>query len=74
MNTPQHFEDLYDLRDPAAWMQAHRHRKLWGRRYTDFYALDSDHIVLVFRPAPDERWRRWEEERKRLILGKRVAA
>ena len=68
------FEILYDLRDEDAWMQAHRDRKLWGKIYTDFYALDSDHIVLIFRPAPHERWRRWEEERRHMILGKRVVA
>jgi hypothetical protein len=51
---------VYDLSDPAAQQAAHRHRNLWGKLYTDIYALDYDHVALVFRPAPDERWRAWE--------------
>jgi hypothetical protein len=26
---------VYDLRDPAAWRAAHRHRGFWGKLYTD---------------------------------------
>ena len=58
----------YDLRDPAAWHQAHRDRRVWGRLYADFYPLDNDHVALVFRSA-GERWRPWEEVRKQWILG-----
>jgi len=57
-----------DLRDPDAWQAAHRHRAMWGRLYTDIHALGLDHIALVFRPAPDERWRAWERARLRLLL------
>jgi hypothetical protein len=59
---------VYDLRDPAAWRAAHHHRSLWGRRYTDIVALDYDHVLLVFRPAPDQRWRPWERVRLGSIL------
>jgi hypothetical protein len=59
----------YDLRDPATWQAAHRHRATWGRRYTDIVALDYDHVALVFRPAPDQRWRPWEAGRQSRILG-----
>ncbi len=62
---------VYDLRDPAAWQSAHRHRGFWGKLYTDVHALDNDHVVLIFRPAPDERWRPWESARLRWILGQR---
>jgi hypothetical protein len=48
---------VYDLRDPAAQQAAHRHRGFWGKLYTEIHALDYDHVALVFRPAPDERWR-----------------
>jgi hypothetical protein len=48
---------VYDLSDPDQWQAAHRHRCLWGRLYTDIHALDLDRVALVFRPAPDERWR-----------------
>ena len=59
---------VYDLRDPAAWRAAHRHRGSWGKHYTDVHALDNDHVVLIFRPAPDERWRAWERARLKRIL------
>jgi hypothetical protein len=32
---------VYDLRDPAAWEAASRHRGFWGRLYTDIVALDE---------------------------------
>ena len=54
---------VYDLRDPDAWEAARRHRDAWGKLYTDIHALDLDHIALVFRPAPGERWRGWESVR-----------
>ena len=54
---------VYDLRDPGAWGEACRHRRLWGVLYTDAYSLGPDHIALVFRPADDERWRDWERVR-----------
>ncbi len=59
---------VYDLRDPDAWGQAHRHRGFWGKLYTDVHTLDLDHVALVFRPAPDERWRAWEAVRLSWIL------
>jgi hypothetical protein len=39
-----------------------------GRRYTDIVALDYDRVLLVFRPAPGERWRPWELLRLSRIL------
>lgn len=68
------FIKLYDLRDPAAWKQAHRDRALWGKLYTDIHVLDNDHVLLVFRAAEDSRWRAWEEVRRGWILGEGVAA
>ena len=65
---------VYDLRDPAAWRAAHRHRGFWGKLYTDIHYLDTDHVVLVFRPAPDERWRAWEQVRLEWILEDRERA
>jgi hypothetical protein len=59
---------VYDLSDPDQWQAAHRHRCLWGRLYTDIHALDLDCVALVFRPAPDERWRPWELVRLSWIL------
>ncbi len=64
---------VYDLRDPGARQQAHYHRNLWGRLYTDVHVLDSDHVALAFRPAPDERWRAWEAVRLEWILEDEVA-
>lgn len=40
---------MYDLRDPEAWMRAHRERAAWGKRRTTVYILDPDHVVLEFR-------------------------
>jgi hypothetical protein len=67
---------VYDLREADAWREAHTHRAMWGRRYTDVYALDTDHIALVFRPAPDARgtWRSWERVRSEWILREQVPA
>ena len=62
------FNILYDLRDPESWKRAHCHRNLWGKLYTDIHVIDNDHILLYFCPAPDERWRKWEEVRRRWIL------
>jgi hypothetical protein len=59
---------VYDLRDPLAWRAAHNHRATWGRLYTDVVALDYDHVLLVFRPAPDSGWRPWESVRRAWIL------
>jgi hypothetical protein len=59
---------VYDLSDPDQWQAAHRHRAIWGRRFTDIHPLDYDHIALVFRPAPDCRWRPWESVRLGWIL------
>ena len=60
---------VYDLRDPDQWQAAHRHRAFWGKLYTDIHPLDLDRVALVFRPAPDERWRPWELVRLSWILG-----
>jgi hypothetical protein len=62
------FAVAYDLREPGAWDEACRYARLWGRLYTDGYYLDSEHIVLVFRPAPDERWQAWERVRAQWIV------
>jgi hypothetical protein len=59
---------VYDLRDPGARQQAHYHRNLWGRLYTDVHVLDADHIALVFRSG-GERWGVWERVRLGWILG-----
>ena len=59
---------VYDLRNPDAWRAAHRHRGYWGKLYTDIHGLDDDHVVLVFRPDPHERWRTWEGVRLRWHL------
>lgn len=40
---------IYDLRDPEAWMRAHRERAAWGKSHTVVHVLDSDHVVLEFR-------------------------
>jgi hypothetical protein len=68
------FTIVYDLRDDRAWAQAHQDRHAWGKLYTDIHALDNDHVALTFRPAPDPRWRKWEEVRKGWILGSVVSA
>jgi hypothetical protein len=59
---------VYDLRDPNAREAARRHRAFWGRTHTQIVLLDEDHVLLVFRPAPDERWRKWEKIRLGWIL------
>ena len=59
---------VYDLRDPDARQAAHRHRSFWGKLYTDVHALDDHRVLLVFRPAPDQRWRPWESVRLGWIL------
>jgi hypothetical protein len=59
---------VYDLRDPDARQAAHHHRATWSRLYTDIVALDYDHVLLVFRPAPDSGWRPWESVRRGWIL------
>jgi hypothetical protein len=63
------FAIIYDLQDAHAWRQAHAHRDMWGRLYTDIVALDYARVLLVFRPAPDQRWRPWERVRQSWILG-----
>jgi hypothetical protein len=63
------FAIVYDLRDTGAWRQAHAHRRLWGRLFSEYYFLDSDHVLIVFMPG-GERWRRWEARRKQRILGR----
>ena len=68
MTLHSEFTIVYDLRDPQAWMKAHRDRNYWGKLYTDIDVLDNDHVILSFRPAPDKRRRAWEQVRKRWIL------
>jgi hypothetical protein len=58
---------VYDLRDNSAWRQAHRHRRLWGYRLTNYFVLDHDHIVIEFLPTGD-RWEPWEQRRLCRIL------
>ncbi len=67
MSDPGSFEIIYDLR-AGGWARANRDRRFWGRLYTDAYVIGPDHLILAFRPAPDERWRAWEEVRRRWIL------
>ncbi len=62
------FVVTYDFRVLDAWEQANIHRSMWGKLYTDIAILDNDHVALTFRPAPDPRWRPWEEVRKSWIL------
>jgi hypothetical protein len=62
------FSIVYDLRDRAAWTKAHRDRSYWGKLYTDLCILENNHVALVFRPAPDSRWRAWEGVRRGWIL------
>jgi hypothetical protein len=52
-NTPESQNLLLDTRGDRAGAMG-------GRRYTDIVALDYDRVLLVFRPAPDQRWRAWE--------------
>jgi hypothetical protein len=59
---------VYDLRNSDAWQVSRRHRAYWGKRYTHIHPLDAFHVALVFRPAPEDRWRRWEAVRLRRIL------
>lgn len=59
---------VHDLRDSDARQAAHRHRGFWGKLYTDIHLLDTEHVALIFRPAPDEHWRPWEAARLRLIM------
>lgn len=40
---------VYDLRDPEAWMRAHRERAAWGKGCTSDYVLGPDHVILEFR-------------------------
>jgi hypothetical protein len=68
MNALPCFAVAYDLREPGTWQRALRQRSTWGKLYTDGYYLGPDHIVLVFRPAPDERWRDWERVRAQWIM------
>jgi hypothetical protein len=59
---------VYDLRDDSAWQTACDHGRTWGRLYADVHTLSTDHIAVVFRPAPGQRWRPWELVRLSWIL------
>jgi len=54
---------VYDLRRPAGWETANRHRNYWGKTHTRVHFLEENVVALVFRPAPDQRWRPWESVR-----------
>jgi hypothetical protein len=62
------FAIIYDLRDAHAWRQAHAHRSLWGRRFSEYYFLDNDHVLILFVPG-GARWASWEAHRRQRILG-----
>jgi len=57
MILPEHGSDrtgivgVYDLRDPDQWEQARRDREQWGRSRSEIYALGTEHIAIVFKPA-----------------------
>jgi hypothetical protein len=40
---------LYDLRNPEAWMRAHRERAAWGKDLSAVYVVDEDHIIIEFK-------------------------
>ena len=61
------FTIIYDLRDEGALERANLARALWGKRYTEVHYMDKYHVALVFGPAPDPRWRAWEERRRAWI-------
>lgn len=42
---------LYDLRDPEVWKRASRERRAWGRLRTMIHPLDTDHVVIEFKPG-----------------------
>jgi len=58
---------IYDLSDDSTWERARLHRDEWGKLYTDVYTLDTDRIILAFRPG-GERWQEWEKVRLQKIL------
>jgi hypothetical protein len=58
----------YDIQDTAGWETANRHRNFWGKTHTRVHYLEENVVVLVFRPAPDQRWRPWESVRMGWIL------
>ena len=58
----------YDLSVPGSWDMACRHARWWGRLYVELFALDNNHIIVTFTPAPDPRWREWEAVRLGWIL------
>jgi hypothetical protein len=71
MSAPDIPDDLlvvYDIGDAAGWETANRHRNYWGKTHTRVHYLSDDRVLLVFRPAPDERWRPWELVRLSWIL------
>jgi hypothetical protein len=59
---------VYNVRDAGGGLErARRHRRLWGRRFSEYYFLDNDHVLIVFMPG-GERWRAWELVRLSWIL------
>jgi hypothetical protein len=65
------FSKTYDTRDPAQCERAHQDLANWGRLHTTRHVdPERELLTLTFRPAPDRRWSKWEEVRKRKILSK----
>ncbi len=58
---------VFDTNDPAEWELFNRCRDLWGKLYTEITWLGGGRVLLVFAPAPDKRWRPWEERRRQWI-------
>lgn len=42
---------VYDLADAEQWTRAGEDRRAWGRGMSQVFTLDTDHIVIVFRPG-----------------------
>jgi hypothetical protein len=62
------FIKIYNLLDDDAYERALRERARWGVLHTSVSFLDDHHAILSFHPAPDPRWRAWEEVRRGWIL------
>lgn len=42
---------VYDLADPSQWSMAGQCVRCWGRKRTVVHNLDTDHIVVEFKPG-----------------------
>ncbi len=67
--TPAELCLVFDLRSEKERQQARDVRTFWGRRLTEFYALDEHRVMLLCRHG-GPRWRAWEARRKEWILDK----